>query len=541
MAEAGSGSGRIETAWAALPVIVAFAVGLVLAFTRDFYVGFFLPDDAYYYLRIAENAASGAGFTFDGIHSTNGFQFLWQMLLVPCALIARWLGLDLVALAALLQGVLLALGCAIGVRVSRLSGASALASGLGFTLVLANPLVLKPLYSGMEAAVLFVALAGWAHECVRYATRERSAPTRVSDAVRLGLASAAVFLARMDAIVLLPATLLPLLQVGSTTLRARGLTVWATIVALTVALWASWNQAVFGLPIPVSAAVKRWVVGETGGSVLERLISPYGVPAMLGRAVGRLTSVVTPAVAAVLGLALVALVIVGLRSAAASSLVRRYVRVWAFMAGAVLLHLLYLAMFVGQYAFIFWYYVPEMLLMAVCAAGVLDALSQLRPAIVARSVLAAVLASTALTYGLVYARYTFDPARKTRFVKVVEVGRWVDEHLPPGARIASWNAGAVAFFSRRQVVNLDGLVNDARYFREYLTKGRLVEYVQEEGIGYLVDYVPDVDAWRELGLTYEVIAVLPYEIDETSAFEAKEGVAREQFVVARLMPGEPAR
>lgn len=527
--------GRADAAWASVPVIAAIVAGCALAFSRDFYIGFFLPDDAYYYLRIAENAASGAGLSFDGVHLTNGFQFLWQMMLIPCAFVAHRLGADLVALAALLQGLLIGFACAVGMKAARMSGASAPASAIGFMLVLANPLVSKPLFSGMEAAVLFAALAVWAHECVRYATRAEDRSASTADAVRLGAASAAVFLARMDAAVLLPATLLPLVRTRGAGEPVRAAGRWAAIVAATVAAWALWNQAVFGLPIPVSAAVKRWVVGQAQPSLVSRLLSEEGVPAMLVRAVVRLGSVVTPTVAVLSGLVLVALLVLLVRTAAASPQARRSVSAWAFLAVGVMLHLLYLATFVGRYAFIFWYYVPEMLLLAVCAIGAVDGLMRVRPPLLARTALAVTLAGAAAAYGLVYARYTFDPARKTRFVKVVEVGRWVDEHLPPGARIASWNAGAVAYFSRRQVVNLDGLVNDARYFREYLTKGRLVDYLDDEGVEYLVDYVSDPNAWRELGVAYEVVAVFPYEIDETSAFEAKEGVSREQFVVARLV------
>lgn len=40
-----------------------------------------LHDDAFYYLAIAQNMASGAGSTFGGINQTNGYQWLWQMLL----------------------------------------------------------------------------------------------------------------------------------------------------------------------------------------------------------------------------------------------------------------------------------------------------------------------------------------------------------------------------------------------------------------------------------------------------------------------------
>lgn len=46
-------------------------------------------DDAFYYLKIAQNIALGKGFTFDGVNPTNGFQPLWQFILVPFYLVFK--------------------------------------------------------------------------------------------------------------------------------------------------------------------------------------------------------------------------------------------------------------------------------------------------------------------------------------------------------------------------------------------------------------------------------------------------------------------
>src|SRR5262245_6448745 len=72
---AAPGQGRILAGIAALPVVV---VGYALA-----RYGPLLLDDGYYYLNIARHLAQGDGFTFDGLHPTNGFHPLWQLLLVP--------------------------------------------------------------------------------------------------------------------------------------------------------------------------------------------------------------------------------------------------------------------------------------------------------------------------------------------------------------------------------------------------------------------------------------------------------------------------
>ncbi len=43
----------------------------------------------------------------------------------------------------------------------------------------------------------------------------------------------------------------------------------------------------------------------------------------------------------------------------------------------------------------------------------------------------------------------------------VHVGRWIAQHTPPGARIALNDVGAIAYFSRREIVDVMGLVTPA--------------------------------------------------------------------------------
>jgi hypothetical protein len=64
----------------------------------------------------------------------------------------------------------------------------------------------------------------------------------------------------------------------------------------------------------------------------------------------------------------------------------------------------------------------------------------------------------------------------------------VDRALPAGARVGCFNAGIPGYFSRRQIINLDGLVNDAvvpywraRRFEQYLTDAR-IGFIYDENL-----------------------------------------------------------
>ncbi len=77
-----------------------------------------------------------------------------------------------------------------------------------------------------------------------------------------------------------------------------------------------------------------------------------------------------------------------------------------------------------------------------------------------------------------------DELRNTR----TDLMGWIESHLPAGAPIASWNAGQFGYFLDRPVVNLDGLVNDAE-FAHALRRGEpILNYLDREGIRYIVDY-----------------------------------------------------
>jgi hypothetical protein len=73
----------------------------------------------------------------------------------------------------------------------------------------------------------------------------------------------------------------------------------------------------------------------------------------------------------------------------------------------------------------------------------------------------------------------------------VHLGRWVDTHLPKVARLAVNDIGAVAYFSRRDVIDLMGLVTpDIIAYRRRGESG-VMEYVTET----CPDYVIIFPAW----------------------------------------------
>lgn len=64
------------------------------------------------------------------------------------------------------------------------------------------------------------------------------------------------------------------------------------------------------------------------------------------------------------------------------------------------------------------------------------------------------------------------------------MGRWIAAHLPPAARVAAFDIGAIGYFSARPVVDLGGLVDPA--FVPYLFANKVPDYMKQKKVGWLV-------------------------------------------------------
>jgi hypothetical protein len=83
----------------------------------------------------------------------------------------------------------------------------------------------------------------------------------------------------------------------------------------------------------------------------------------------------------------------------------------------------------------------------------------------------------------------------------VHLGRWVDVHLPGRARLALNDVGAITYFSRREVLDLMGLVTpDILPYRRREEPG-VIEYVRERCPDYVIVFpawFPALTARRDL-------------------------------------------
>lgn len=431
-------------------VFAAAAVPLSLYLLREHLIAGApgLPlDDSWIHLHFARNLAEGAGFSFNpGVPVAGSTAPLWTLLLAGAVRLGgpRLLVVKLLGVACTLAAALVTRRLALALGTERAPARMA-----GVALLWAGPVAWGAL-SGMEVALaaLLVAAALLAH------ARERTWWTAV-------LAALAV-LARPES-----ALLLPLLLVARPVTRGRlAVFVGVAVVVLTPAVWLSLRTSGTLVPATAAAKIEGGLLGWLGGTHEPLRRALLGRPWQFLREWVEWLWLVNWLLPVLL---LPALVVTWWRGG----------RAWIWPAAALVVQPLAMALLApyrgpgfqeGRYSI---HLLP-------LALALLWGMAARRGAL-----LRAVYLAVAL-WLLVPASGRYAWGVQNINAMQVELGHWLAVHTPPTARLAVNDIGAIAFVSRRPVIDLMGLVTpDIRSYRRQGEAG-VIRYVEERCPDYLV-------------------------------------------------------
>jgi len=456
-----------------------------------------VPDDAFYYFRIAENHAGGKGWTFDGRNPTTGFHPVYALLLSSGISLFGVAHEGIPSLGAVICGVCLAASSLAAFCLAR-RHFSAFASFLVAGLWIILPYNFETTISCMESAS--VLLGGMALLLLWSWNLELEAGGKDTrwPYITLGAACAASILLRSDMALMLggmglaslplrktscgtqwraPRTFIcivcgALAGVLALSLFCRSVTgKWSQDSGRMKALWAQRNDLRTREGIERRARNWQWVTCHMAAS-------PIGVPDWDYDKNQSARSLAT----VVLTIAGVWLIIQFLRNAGVTTIFGR-------MAAAAVVHLLTLSMIFGwalAHPQPRWYFASAQLSYLMLGLAALrwasDRMSKKRY----QPTRAALALAVLLIAFLMDAR---NSGRKDLFphqIDFMRAARHIAKVLPPDARIGAWNAGILSYYSGREVVNLDGVVNSA--IEPFARRGAVSQYVLDEKIGWLADH-----------------------------------------------------
>ncbi len=397
----------------------------------------FVPDDVFFYLKIAGAIVSGQGSTFNGITPTNGYHPLWMVLLLPLRLVIsdrQGLIRALFALCAVLYVAALFLLARLLDRLRIRARWPALALFAYYVLV--NPL-------GSEFHISLPLLLLFLLKTVPLF--EGSAGDR--DWILAGVIAGLGMLARLDNVFLIGLVIAAATLSGPRFFRhALLIGVPAVIV---VAPYLLWNKLAFGAFQPISGVIKSTFVHA--------------------------------------GLMKLGMQALGLACGALSLPFARHTRLFVALACAAGVHVTYLALRMdGSWS---WYFASELIASCLAASLWMERVEAAGAPRLVRSALP--LAIVLLLFVVVGVRRAHNWTQAASSAWYVEAGRVIDEIVPPGEGIATTvSPGGIAYFSDRPVLAFDGLTLDFSYHRDAAQEG-LAAYLQRRGIRYLFNVAAD--------------------------------------------------
>ena len=473
-------------------------------------------DDTYYYLQTAWNAKTLGLVTFDGIHTTNGVQLLWFVIIFVLAMLAKTKAILLfstLGVSFLLNGlcylIILKIGSVLKQPVLALFMASLWAlQSLPFRI-----------YSmGMENSLH--ALVFW---CVIWQSLEFLIRVQSKDKPNFwGLTVVLILVVwtRLDS-ALISAVLftfcvgmlaytyrhnlrLFLQRHGKAIAGSSFLGGFGFLAQLTA------FRLMGDSFLPVSALVKTSGTGR--GLSLEAVdkfvqVFVLGMPSILQ---GRLPNLAL-LLLGTFAILLVAAAQVALRNH--SQELKAFLSLWSCLLIGELLYHTYIAVSGVEYVpYFIWYRSPSFIFWIITAS--LIAFFAFEHAKRVRTI-AKILEWAPVGFGLIcfsIAIYLF--VRSINFTSKLYVARydaalWIADNTAPESIFASWNTGQLGYFSDRTFINLDGVINNVDYYERVLSGSvPLADYLVENKVDYIVDYsiyhpIPDYPIVRTFPLNDE--------------------------------------
>ena len=451
---------------------------LIVSQPLEFLLATVLPDDAFYYFEIARNITQGLGSTFDGTNLTNGYHPLWLLTLIPIFTHFSSGGpLDIEPVRAALHLAVFfnVITACVLYRILGYFTKDRVLAAFGLFAYLFNPFVLFETVNGLETALSLLLVSVFFLVTLRLQEKDT---TRTY--VLLGLIGGAMILARLDTAFYAAAVLCWVLfrkgfKYGFPRAVGSGLIICAVVVPLFVV-----NYMTFGMVL-TSASQTGTLVSHTlnaqdnGTSLFEVTKATVyhfynGVDQLL------LTRTGAPWLFLILfGVWCASLIRSG-------KIPRRLSDIQAIHALGLGFVLLFLANVVVRWGGRPWYFMSFEFFVSIMAVLAVASLS-----LSGRYKQITVLLLAVLMTFFFYVSWSKEIRNQhVNQVEMYSMASWMNEQPPEDARVGVFNAGIIGYFSTREVINLDGLVNNAVFHA--MEERRVWEYIANERIAYIADF-----------------------------------------------------
>ena len=449
--------------------IIVFYLISVVSFSDIRNLIYIIPDDSSYYLKIAENFSNGLWMTFDGINKTNGFQPLWQFILIPVFFVTDTTPENTLRIVLILQIILVSLALLIFCKtLSKIFDKRILPV---FVIIFLFYVFINAV-NGMETALLIFMFSMLFYYGLKFKIFAiRNSKFEIIWGLILGI----LILARLDMVFL--ALSFGLFIVFSNVKNKFSKVSFIYIgVAIILLPYLLFNFIEFGNIIPISGYLKSTFPEINFFDKLKEVIRYRETYFFL------------------CGLLYLIWFILKYKKLSESKNFYFYLFLSSFAFGNLLLFL-YLIFFLNWVIF-YWYFITYSLFFAIFICIPVSHFLSLNNSgnlkIIFRiSVLIFIFYRSFKLFNALSLEYKSPESNWN--VESYIASQWAKQNTNPEDILAMKDTGHFAFFSERKVINLDGLVNSFEY-QEILNNKILNKYLQNNNVIYIVQHAfPKMD------------------------------------------------
>lgn len=476
-------------------ILIAFFIRLIFALAPIDWLleRGILPDDAFYYFKIAENIAAGHGISFDGFSPTNGFHPLWMAIISPIFLFIHQkimavhfiliISAIISSLAVwILYKIFLELNISLRIRLFM----SGLFAFLPTFYISAGAGMMNGLETPVNVLFIFIFILNYLKVL------------KGGLFIPLGIVSGFLFLARTDnAILLLIAWLFLIIKFiyNKSWLNLKKLVFAAIAACAVVSPWLIWSYLNFGEIIQVSGKAIPFVAHQRLASegwnffdyftrylnnIADSFIYLFGI---LIKSKYEIGFVIIAAIAAIILSSTIYYLFKKDDPRKEYNKIFKE-RVSVLSPFAAVFFIFIMVQTIRVVFFRSWYHFSVLPISFLFAAVVIDYFFGVfnkrfkNLLLVGGGIYAGIILFTII-------RLIFFPLSGGELGKYYMIKK-LNEILPANSVVGSWNAGIYGyFFEKGKVVNLDGVVNNEVY--PYIKVQDIREYAKKVGINYLVD------------------------------------------------------
>ena len=426
---------------------------------------FRVPDDASYYLKIAENYNSGNGFSFDGIHKTNGFQPLWQYILIALTFVCRANAETTLRIVLILQVILLFISGSLLYRFvsDHFTKKIILISGIIFILF-----VFFQSVNAMETALLVLMIS----VILYFSGRVNISETRdLKHDFIFGMLFGLLILARLDSIFfVLPAGLFLIVKVCSDKSVNKSYTGYILFLSgfvFVTAPYLIYNYTEFGSIIPVSGYLKSAFPEIAFNDKLSNLLK-------YRETYFALCSVIY---------------FIWYIKNSDSDRSDIYKTGLAVMSAGNVLLFAYMIFFLNWVIFP-WYFITYSLFVSLAVCLPVKYFLSGKNLRTGELIYLTITVFISFYWGIKIFKFYLTDHKVLGGnwnIESYNASQWAKRNTGTGDVFAMKDAGHFGFFSGRKVINLDGLVNNFDY-QDVLRKKELNSYLKDNEVKYIVQH-----------------------------------------------------